>query len=94
MFVPPYFFSVPSVTIHGAAENFNVGENYTLTCTVSSSSSSTHEFQWRQNNVPWNVTGPVLSFSPLRLHHAGQYSCSITAAYNDYIEITLHSKEH
>ena len=69
----------------------NIGENYTLTCNVSGRGIST--FQWRQNNIPLNATGPTLSFSPLRLHHAGLYSCNITAGYSDNNEITLHSKE-
>ena len=52
-------------------------QNYTLTCSVSVASVTT--YQWRKNgSVIQDETTESLSFSPLRLSDAGQYTCEVT----------------
>ena len=53
------------------------GQNYTLTCSVSGASVTT--YQWRKDgSVIQGETTEKLSFSPLRLSDAGQYTCEVT----------------
>ena len=52
------------------------GQSYTLTCSVSGASVTT--YQWRKDGTVLSETRPILSFSPLRLSDAGQYTCEVT----------------
>ena len=53
------------------------GQSYTLTCSVSGASVTT--YQWRKDgSVIQGETTEMLSFSPLRLSDAGQYTCEVT----------------
>ena len=52
------------------------GQSYTLTCSVSGVSVTT--YQWRKDDsVIQGQTTEMLSFSPLRLSDAGQYTCEV-----------------
>ena len=59
-----------------------LGQNgYTLTCNVAVDESlNSITYQWTQNNGTQTQVGTdrVLSFSPLRLSDAGQYTCQAT----------------
>ena len=57
-------------------ETPTAGQNYTFTCSVSGASVT--NYQWRKNGIMVSETGPTLSFSPLRLSDAGQYTCEVT----------------
>ena len=52
------------------------GQSYTLTCSVSGASVTT--YQWRKNSsIIQGETTEMLSFSTLRLSHAGRYTCEV-----------------
>ena len=66
-----------------------------LTCSVSGASVTT--YQWRKDGTVLSETGPTLSFSSLRLSHAGQYTCEVAVynwTFNAYQQISLSSKIH
>ena len=87
-----YFFSV-SVQLTGSSATPTVGENYTLTCTISGVIATS--YQWREDGVVLSELGSTLSFSPLRLSHAGRYTCDVTvneAMYTSIKDIALFSK--
>ena len=52
------------------------GQSYTLTCSVSGASVTT--YHWRKDGTVLSEIRPILSFSPLRLSDAGQYTCEVT----------------
>ena len=53
------------------------GENYHLTCNLTGVSTS--HCEWRKNNsIIEGETARMLSFSPLKLSHAGKYKCGCT----------------
>ena len=65
-----------SVQITGSVATPTAGESYTLTCSVSGASVTT--YQWRKDgSVIQGQTTEMLSFSPLRLSDAGQYTCEV-----------------
>ena len=85
-------FSV-SVRLTGSSATPTVGENYTLNCAVSGATVTT--YQWRKDGVVLSELGSTLSFSPLRLSHAGRYTCSVTVnekIYRENMNISLISK--
>jgi hypothetical protein len=55
------------------------GLNYSLACEVLGieNLNTTVTYTWRKDDAPLSEVGPLLSFSPLRLSNAGQYSCAI-----------------
>ena len=59
-----------------------MGESYTLTCAVSGATATS--YQWRKDGVVLSELGSTLSFSPLRLSHAGRYTCNVTVNENLY----------
>ena len=68
------------------------GQNYTLTCTIAGTVNLTYTLQWRRNGAPLSETGAILSFSPLRLSDAGQYTCEVMgdiSAMSDVFNVTL-----
>ena len=75
--------AVPSISIviddNGASPV--AGLNYNLSCEVSgidgNLSAVLYVIEWKKNDTPLSETGPLLSFSPLKLSHAGEYSCTI-----------------
>ena len=57
------------------------GLNYRLSCEVSGVNSNTSagvhlSYEWKKDDTPLSETDPLLSFSPLRLSDAGEYSCT------------------
>ena len=70
------------------------GQSYTLTCSVSGASVTT--YQWRKDgSVIQGETTEMLSFSPLRLSDAGQYTCGVTVnsmTHTDDMGINIRSK--
>ena len=53
------------------------GDNYHLTCNLTGVSTS--HCEWRKNNsIIEGETARRLSFSPLKLSHAGKYKCGCT----------------
>ena len=73
--------TVPSVSILIDDKGINpvAGLNYSLTCKVLGidTLNTTVTYTWRKDDAPLSEVGPLLSFSPLRLSDAGQYSCAI-----------------
>ena len=55
---------------------------YYLTCGVTGAVNSSITYQWTKNNGTQTqvVTDSVLSFSPLKLSHAGRYTCQATVS--------------
>ena len=54
------------------------GQSYTLMCHVSVSGAghtTINRYQWRKDGTMLPERGPTLSFSPLRLFNAGEYTC-------------------
>ena len=80
------FFPAPVVTVQIIANGAPVLEQngYSLTCTVSGTNrlSPSIAYQWTKNNGTQTQiqvgADNVLSFSPLRLSDAGQYTCQAT----------------
>ena len=72
--------AVPSISIliDDKGANPVAGRNYSLSCEVSgiNSSIATLTYKWKRDDTPLSVTGSLLSFTPLRLSDAGQYSCT------------------
>ena len=67
------------------------GQSYTLTCNVSGTTFNI--YQWRKDGaVISGETGPTLSFSPLRLPDAGQYSCGNGTLFSNNRSITLQGR--
>ena len=69
------------------------GQSYTLTCSVVGASDVI--YQWmRDGSILQGETTGNLSFSPLRLSHAGQYTCEVfvdCVAYTDDVAVTIAS---
>ena len=85
-------FSV-SVQLTGSLPTPTVGESYALNCAVSGATATS--YQWRKDGMVLSETGSSLSFSPLRLSHAGRYTCNITineAVYTVFKDIALLSE--
>ena len=53
------------------------GLNYSLACKVLGID-TTVMYTWKKDDAPLSEVGPTLSFSPLRISDAGQYSCAIS----------------
>ena len=70
------------------------GQSYALTCSVSGASVTT--YQWKKDgSVIQSETTEMLSFSPLRLSDAGQYTCGVTVnsmTHTDDMSINITSK--
>ena len=64
-----------SVQITGNGVTQNLGQDYTLTCSVSGTSVTT--YQWRKDGTVLSEVRPTLSFSPLGLSDAGEYICEV-----------------
>ena len=78
-----YNFIAPIVvTVTGSGAAQNVGESYTLTCTVSGGGTTTTSYQWLRNGSPLTgQTSDTLSFTPLRStapSSNGDYVCQAT----------------
>ena len=76
--------AVPSISIiiDDKGTNPVAGLNYSLSCEVSGVDSNTSagvsvSYEWKKDDTLLSETGPLLSFSPLRLSDAGEYSCTI-----------------
>ena len=75
--------TVPSISIviddNGA--NPAAGLNYNFSCKVSgidgNLSTVSYVIEWKKDDTPLSETGPLLSFSPLKLSDTGEYSCTI-----------------
>ena len=87
-----------SVQISGSGRTPNLGQNYSLICSVPEVNDNV-TYQWRKAGDSIE-DGPsadgVLSFSPLRLSDAGLYTCNVdvnnTKIYDVSRVITLKSK--
>ena len=82
-----------SAQLTGSLTTPTVGDRYTLTCAISGATATS--YQWRKDGVVLSELGPTLSYSPLRLSHAGRYTCSVTVNENLYTldgNVTLTSK--
>ena len=83
-----------SVQITGSVATPTAGQSYTLTCSVTGASVTT--YQWRKDgSVIQGETTETLSFFPLRLSHAGQYTCGLNVEENMFSNasaITLQGK--
>ena len=70
------------VIVTGSGATQNVGEDYTLTCTVSGGGTTTTTYQWLRNGSPLTgETSNTLSFTPIRQttpSSNGQYTCQAT----------------
>jgi hypothetical protein len=76
------FVVLVSLQITGSVGTPTAGESYYLTCTVSGADllgyNTVASYQWRKDgNILAGETVVVLSFSPFRLSHAGQYTCEV-----------------
>ena len=77
-----------------------LGENYNLTCAIMGADklSPMISYGWIQNEDPLEMVdkeSDVLSFSPFRLSHAGNYSCMVNVTSNyvkDIITMTSNTK--
>lgn len=73
---------VPQITVEIADGGVTpvAGQNYSMSCSVSGTNIdlTTLMYKWKKDNTSLPETGALLSFSPLRLSHAGEYSCSIS----------------
>ena len=67
-----------TVQITGSVATPALGQSYSLTCEVSGASGPVSAYQWRRDDTVLSETGPILSFSPLTLSDAGQYTCQVT----------------
>lgn len=68
--------------MHGSADTPTIGQNYSLTCTVSEAGSSSLTYQWKKAGIALvNETRQTLLFASLRLSDAGQYTCEVTVNY-------------
>ena len=69
-----------------------LGQNYSLICNVTVTGADTGDpsitYQWTKDNGTQTLgTDRVLSFSPLRLSDAGQYTCQATVSPCSIIEM-------
>jgi hypothetical protein len=81
--LPKYLLSVVlvSLQITGSVDTPIAGESYTLTCNLSGADLEVYmtSYQWMKDGISLaGETAVVLSFSPFRFSHAGQYTCEIT----------------
>lgn len=55
------------------------GLNYSLSCEVSGidTNPTTLSYEWKKDGTLLSDTGSLLSFYPLRLSDAGEYSCEV-----------------
>ena len=73
----------------GATPGPVIGQSYKLTCAVSGSDAFT-TYRWRKDGVMIpGETGPTLTLSPLRLPHAGLYSCGNGTLFSDNWALVL-----
>ena len=86
-----YVDSHVSVEISDGGVNQTVGQNYTLYCDIAGMSVATYQW-WKDSNIILSETGSTYSFSPLRLSHAGLYSCYVSMDDYDNKEINLQSR--
>ena len=74
--------TVPSISvlINDLGTNPVAGLNYTLSCEVSgvNDNASAVLYEWKKDNITLSETGPLFSFSPLRLSDAGMYMCTVS----------------
>ena len=69
-------FSVSASSLFLTGDTPIIGRNYTLNCNYSGVNIPV--YQWQKDSMMWeDETGPTLLFSPLKLSHAGLYTCSI-----------------
>ena len=73
----------PVITAMVSGGTPTVGENYSLTCTVTGADqlNPTITYRWfKDNTVVSGEPQSTLSFSPLSLSDAGQYRCRVTVS--------------
>ena len=74
--------AVPSLSIQIVDNGTTpvAGLNYSLSCKLSGidSSITSMTYEWRKDGSLLSEMGTLLSFSPLRLSDAGQYSCTVS----------------
>ena len=72
------------------------GQNYTLTCSISGASVTIpSSYQWGKDGTILPERGPTLSFSPLRLFNAGEYTCWVSVngtLFNNSRAVALQSQ--
>ncbi len=78
--------------ITGGGGTLLVGNNHSLTCSVSLGVSTSYTYQWKKNDVMLNQNSYTISFSPLREADVGRYNCQVsvgamTITSNDIIII-------
>ena len=97
---------VPSISVHSSGCPV-VGENYSLVCSTARTDSfnfTSITYQWfNESSESWahveNQTN--LTFNPLQLYHAGQYTCVVTLTHltgnlslNTSQDVRVQSKSH
>ena len=99
--VMSFFFKALPVTAHISDEGIpTAGQRYSLTCSVSGAeglNDTTITYQWTKNNgtqTQVETNSNTLSFSPLRLSDAGEYTCEIIVISNSLIKDATASFKH
>ena len=82
-----FFFSAPSLSIQIIESTSGIaGENFDLTCKIlgTENLNPSVTYQWIKNNIDGQVqvgtNSSTLSFTPVRLSDAANYSCMVTIA--------------
>ena len=73
----------PVITAMVSGDTPTVGENYSLTCTVTGADQLNHTitYQWFKDNTTISgETQSTLSFSSLRVSDTGKYRCFVTVS--------------
>ena len=84
-----------SVNINTSRATPVVGEDLTLTCIVSGATDATYKW-WKDDSVLETESGQTLSFTPVSLCDAAQYTCGITfngVMYNATENVYITSKK-
>ena len=97
---------VPSISVHSSGRPV-VGENYSLVCSIARTDPfnfTSITYHWfNESSESWapveNQT--ILTFNPLQLYHAGEYTCVVTLTHltgnlslNTSQDVRVQSKSH
>ena len=85
------FLYILSVSVQASETIPTLGEDYTLTCTVSGADVSTYEWN-KDGSILLSENEERLQFQPLVLSDSGLYMCVIihnSTSYDDSVGITL-----